>query len=140
MSRNDDTDWYVRIGAREDIGVEFVDEPLVIWHIDTARFCVSMQHDWQHTHRWLKSIQALITRRAYAGFLATQLAGEAGRQRAWTAFFPLLSDMFRCGAPRLMDIAIYLGNWAMPESLRSPIRGLLSKKMKRERPSHHISV
>ena len=128
MSTNDDTDWYVRIGVREDVGIEFVDSPLAIWYSEEGRPCVSRRHDWRRTHSWLKGIQGLITRRAYAGFLATQLAGEAGRQHAWAAFFPLLSDMFRCGEPKPIDLAIYLGNWAMPESLRSPVRGILCRR------------
>jgi hypothetical protein len=128
MSHNDDTDWYVRMAARVDVGVEFVDEPLAIWYVGEARRCVSMQSDWRRTHAWLKGIRTLITPRAYSGFIATQLAGEAGRQHAWTAFFPLLSDMFRRGAPTPMDLALYLGNWAMPEQWRSPIRGLLCRK------------
>ena len=128
MRRNEEAEWYMRIGVREDVGVEFVDSPLVIWYLDEARHCLSIQHDWRGTHAWLKSIQGLITRRAYAGFLATNLAGEAHRQRDWTAFFPLLIDMFRCGEPKPIDVAIFLGNWAMPESQRGRIRSILSKK------------
>jgi hypothetical protein len=128
MSHNDDTDWYVRIGVRDDVAVEFVDEPLAVWNLEQSRPCVSKQNDWRRTHAWLKSIRSLITPRAYSGFIATQLAGEAGRQHAWTAFFFLLNDMFSCGKPKPIDLAIYLGNWAMPEALRSPIRGLFAKK------------
>ena len=129
MSHNDDTDWFVRIGSRDDVGVEFVEEPLAIWYLEEARSCVSMQNDWQRTHVWLKSIRSLITPRSYSAFIATQLAGEAGRQHAWAAFFPLLGDMFSCGKPKPIDLAIYLGNWVMPESLRSSIRSLLYKQI-----------
>ena len=129
MSHNDDTDWFVRIGVRADVGVEFVDEPLAVWHIEETRFCVSMQNDWRRTREWLKSIRTLITPRSYSAFIATQLAGEAGREHAWTAFFPLLSDMYSCGEPKPIDLAIFLGNWAMPESLRSSIRSRLYKKI-----------
>ncbi len=128
MSHNDDTDWLVRICVREDVGVEFVKDPLAIWYIEERRLCVSMQSDWRRTHAWLKSVRPHITRRAYSGFIATQLAGEAGRQHAWTAFFPLLSDMCFCGKLKPMDLALYLGNWAMPESLRSSIRSLLYRE------------
>lgn len=128
MSHNDDTDWFVRIGLRDDVGVEFVDESLAVWHIEEIRFCVSMQNDWRRTREWLNSVRALISPRAYSGFIATQLAGEAGRQHAWTAFFPLLSDMCFSGEPKPIDFALYLGNWAMPESIRSSIRSLLYGK------------
>jgi glycosyltransferase involved in cell wall biosynthesis len=127
--RHEEADWCVRIGVREDVGVEFVDNLLSIWYVEEARPCRSnTAYDWQSTHAWLKSIQGLITRRAYAGFLATSLAGEAHRQHAWAAFFPLLSDMFRRGEPRPIDLAIYLGNWAIPESQRGRIRSILCKK------------
>ena len=128
MRRNEETEWYVRIGVREEVGVEFVDGPLVIWYLDEVRHCLSNRHDWRGSHAWLKSIQGLITRRAYAGHLATNIAGEAHRQRDWTAFSPLLIDMFRYGEPRPIDLAIYLGNWAMPESQRSRIRSIFCKK------------
>ena len=128
MSHNDDTDWLVRFCTRVDAGVEFVKEPLAVWHLEEARFCVSMQSDWRRTHMWLKSIRPLITPRAYSGFIAAQLAGEAGRQRAWKAFFPLLSEMCLCGEPKPIDLALYLGNWAMPQSLRSSIRSLLYRE------------
>jgi glycosyltransferase involved in cell wall biosynthesis len=132
MSHNDDTDWLVRISAREDIRVEFVDEPLAVWYLEETRSCVSMQNDWRRAHAWLNSVRDLITPRAYAGFIATNIAGEAGRQHAWTAFFPLLSDMCFCGGVKPIDLALYLGNWAMPESLRSSIRSRLYRKIEED--------
>jgi glycosyltransferase involved in cell wall biosynthesis len=130
MSRNDDSDWYVHIGMRDDVGLDFVDEPLAIWHLDENRDTVTTRHKWRRTQDWLNTIRPLITSRAYAGFIATQLAGEAAKQHAWVAFFPLLRDMFRLGKPKPIDIALYLGNWAMPESLRSSIRSILGRKQR----------
>lgn len=124
----EEADWYVRISVRDDVGVEFVDDPLAIWYGEEARPSRTAQYDWQGTHTWLKGIQGLITRRAYAGYIATNIAGEAHKQHAWTAFLPLLGDMFRCGDPKLIDLAIYLGNWAIPESQRSRIRSILCNK------------
>jgi glycosyltransferase involved in cell wall biosynthesis len=129
MSRNDDSDWYVRIGVRDDVAVDFVDEPLAIWYVDEKRTALTTTgHNWERSHQWLNDIRPLITSRAYAGFIATQLAGEAAKQHAWSAFFPLLSDMFRLGKPKPIDVALYLGNWAMPEALRSSIRSRLGRK------------
>jgi glycosyltransferase involved in cell wall biosynthesis len=127
MQRHQDSDWYVHIGTRKDVTVEFVDETLAIWYLEENRPSVVRRCNWQRSHNWLNCIRPLITPRAYSGFIATQLAGEAAAQQAWSAFLPLLSDMFRFGKPKLMDLAIYAGNWVMPEMLRSSLRSLLCR-------------
>jgi glycosyltransferase involved in cell wall biosynthesis len=124
LPRHQDTDWYVHIGARKDIKVEFVPEPLAIWYLEENRATIVKRHNWQRSREWLNSIRPLITPRAYAGFIATQLAGEAAAQRSGKAFFPLLRDMFRFGEPKPIDLAIYFGHWVMSSGLRSSLRSV----------------
>jgi glycosyltransferase involved in cell wall biosynthesis len=127
LPRHQDTDWYVRVGTRADVSVEFVDEVLAIWYLDENRSSIVRRHNWERTRDWLNRVRPMITPRAYAGFIATQLAGEASAQKAWPAFFRLLGDMFRYGKPKPMDLALYLGNWLMPPSFRSSVRWALQR-------------
>jgi glycosyltransferase involved in cell wall biosynthesis len=128
MPRHQDSDWYVRIATRRDVAIEFVNEPLAIWYLEENRPSIVRRSNWKCSHSWLNRVRPLITRRAYSGFIATQLAGEAAAQQAWPAFFFLLSDMFRFGKPKFLDLAIYLGNWLMPQRLRSSLRSVLARQ------------
>ena len=128
MPRHQDSDWYVRIGTRPDVAIEFVNEPLAIWYLEENRPNIVRRYNWQSSHSWLNRVRPLITRRAYSGFIATQLLGEAAAQQAWPAFLFLLSDMFRFGKPKFLDLAIYLGNWLMPQRLRSSLRSMLARQ------------
>jgi glycosyltransferase involved in cell wall biosynthesis len=126
LPRHQDTDWYVRIGARKDVVIEFVPEPLAIWYLEENRGSIVKHYNWRASLEWLMRIQPLITPRAFSGFIATQLAGEAANQKAWAAFFPLLHHMCRFGRPKPMDFALFLGNWAVSRQMRSSLRSSLS--------------
>jgi glycosyltransferase involved in cell wall biosynthesis len=124
LPRHQDTDWYVHIGIRNDIKIEFVPEPLAIWYLEENRASIVKRYNWQRSRDWLNGIRPLITPRAYAGFIATQLAGEAAAQRSGRAFFPLLRDMFQFGKPKPIDLAIYFGHWVLSSGLRSSLRSV----------------
>jgi glycosyltransferase involved in cell wall biosynthesis len=128
LPKHQDTDWYVRIGALNDVSIRFVDEPLAIWYLEENRPTIVRSADWKRSFDWINSVRPLITRRAYSGFLATQLAGEASAQRAWSAFAPLTSAMFKLGKPKPIDIAIYMGNWILSRPVRSHLRRLISRR------------
>lgn len=128
LPRHQDTDWYVRIGARTDASVEFVEsEPLAIWYLDENRASIVKINQWERSREWLNSVRSLITPRAYAGFIATQLAREAAAQGSFRGFFQLLRDMIKFGRPGQMDVVLYFGQWLLPGSLRSSVRRLLSR-------------
>ena len=127
LRKHQDTDWYVRIGARSGVSVLFADEALAIWYLEENRPTIVKNYDWQSSFDWLNGIRPLITRRAYSGFLATQLAGEAAAQHAWRAFTPLTAAMFKFGAPKPIDLAIYADNWILSRGVRSSLRSLFSR-------------
>jgi glycosyltransferase involved in cell wall biosynthesis len=127
LPKHQDTDWYVRIGARGDISVKYVDEPLAIWYLEENRPTIVKNYDWKRSFEWLNGVRPLITPRAYSGFLATQLAGEAAAQQAWSAFRPLTSALFKFGEPKPIDLAIYIGNWILTRKVRSSLRRIVSR-------------
>ncbi len=122
LQKHQDWDWLLRVTRIPGVGIEFVDEPLSIWNLEPSRSSVSRRQDWRSSLAWIQARRELVTRRAYAGFIATQIAPQAARQKEWKAFVPLLSEMVRVGRPRTIDIFLLLGMWFVPPSLRDWLR------------------
>lgn len=119
LRRNQDIDWYLRIGELPGAGIEFIPEALSIWYFDQRRETITnSNHNWRDTLTWMRANLRLFTPRAYSGFIATQLAPEAAREGAWKAAAPLLHEFLRRGSPTAMHFAIYLSAWLTPAWLR----------------------
>jgi glycosyltransferase involved in cell wall biosynthesis len=129
LPKHQDTDWYIRAAAEASTEFLFVEEPLVIWYLGEARDTVVRHYDWQRSWSWLLSVREFLTRRSFAGFIATQLAGEAAAQGAtWDAAPFLLRQMFICGRPGVMDIALFVGNCILTPAMRNALRGAFSRR------------
>jgi glycosyltransferase involved in cell wall biosynthesis len=127
LPKHQDTDWYIRAAAVASTQFLFVEEPLVIWYLGESRDTIVRHYDWQRSWRWLLSVRGVLTKRSIAGFIATQLAGEAAAQGAvWEAAPFLLKQMFICGRPGVMDIALFVGNCVLTPAIRTGLRGALS--------------
>lgn len=122
LRKHQDWDWLLRAAMEPGTKIEFVDEPLAIWNLREPTGGVSRKLDWQVSLAWIRERRALVTRRAYAGFIATQIASQAARQKHWNAFLPLLSEMCRIGRPKAIDMCLLLGMWFVPTSLRERLR------------------
>ncbi len=122
LKKHQDWDWLLRVVQTPGTKIEFVSEPLVVWNLDNNRSSVSRSHDWQGSLSWLRERRSLVTRRAYAGFIATQISSQAARQKQWRAFWPLLTEMFQIGKPRAIDLFLLLGMWFVPSSFREWLR------------------
>jgi glycosyltransferase involved in cell wall biosynthesis len=122
LRKHQDWDWLLRAAREPGAKIEFVNEPLAVWNLREAGGGVSRKLDWQASLTWIRDRRGLVTRRAYAGFIATQIASQAARQRHWRAFLPLLAEMFRIGRPKAIDMFLLLGMWLVPASLRERLR------------------
>jgi len=122
LRKHQDWDWLLRAAKEPGTRVEFVNEPLAVWNLREPSGSVSRKLDWQASLNWIRERRGLVTRRAYAGFIATQIASQAARQRHWKAFFPLLTEMFRMGRPKAIDMCLLVGMWLVPGSLRERLR------------------
>lgn len=125
LRKHQDWDWLLRAVKTPGVKIEFVDEPLAIWNLERSQGSVSRRHDWQGSLAWIRGRRELVTSRAYAGFIATQIASQAARQRQWRAFLPLLAEMFQIGTPKAIDVFLFFGMWFVPASLREQLRSSL---------------
>lgn len=134
LRRLQDVDWLVRVGARPEVGVEFVpdQQPLAVW--DQREFSLNLSvrrsaATWREYLEWLDGLRPLLTRRAYSSALLTWLAPSAVRFKETDSFWPLLRAAFRDGSPRPLDVALYLAVWTIPPGLK----GALSRGYERLR-------
>jgi glycosyltransferase involved in cell wall biosynthesis len=118
LRRHQDWDWLLRCSQLPDVKIEYVAEPLAIWHLQATGKSVSRTNAWKISLGWLRNNRDLVTGRAYAGFIATQVAPQAASEGAWKSFFPLAMEMFVSGKPRPIDLVLYLGMWMLPHRLR----------------------
>ena len=133
LKKHQDTDWYVRASAITGFRVMFVGDPLAVWYLGEVRNSIVRNLDWQRSWQWLLGVQALLTRRAFAGFIATQLIGEASAQGCMREALPfLLRQMFLRGRPRPMDCLLFLGNSVFRPSMRGKLRRILSPQVRGE--------
>jgi glycosyltransferase involved in cell wall biosynthesis len=122
LRKHQDWDWLLRAVKIPGVKIEFVDVPLAIWNLERSQTSVGRRYDWQGSLVWIRERRELVTRRAYAGFIATSIASQAARQRQWRAFLPLLTEMFRIGRPKAIDIWLLLAMWFVPGNLRERLR------------------
>ncbi len=125
---HEDWDWLLRANMLNDVGIEYVPEPLVICYIQESRKSASTGHSWRRSLEWIRENQHLVTPRAYAGFVMTVVGPAAARDGDWKAFLPLLQEAMRSGKPQPIDFLLYTGMWLVPQEVRRPLRALLASK------------
>jgi glycosyltransferase involved in cell wall biosynthesis len=118
LARHQDLDWLLRASEFAGSGIEFIPQPLAIWHQAEKRGSISITANWKASFQWLESVRETITRRAYAGFIAGHVASQAALQGEWSNLPYLLSKMITLGAPTFHDIALFLGMWCVPQGFR----------------------
>src|ERR1035438_5537357 len=106
--------------------LEFVHQPLTIWHIEENRQAISANDDWLRSFRWANDSRNFLTNRAYAAFLLVFIASMAAKQRKWGAFLPLLTHAIRSKGTRPIDLLLFAGVWLFPAELRSRLRAFFS--------------
>lgn len=122
LRRHQDLDWILRVSRQDGTGIEFVPKPLAIWHQAEHRSSISTTANWRTSFEWIESVRGMITERAYASFIATNVAPQAARQRHWGAFSFLLRMILARGKPTARDIAGFMGMWFVPQRIRRAIR------------------
>ena len=107
-------------GDRLHEGVVFVPggKPLTTWNVDRGRSRASRAGDWRDSLRWAERERPLISRRAYATVLMTNVSAHAAHDRSFEGLWRLPWEAIRKGRPRLRDFFLYAGVWLLPESLR----------------------
>jgi len=122
LKKHQDWDWVLR-ATRAGARVSFSPEVLVRCEMRT-RASVSRHPDWRCSLAWIHENSHLVTRRAYAGFIATHVAWQAAAEREWKVFVPLLHDAWDNGLLRPADVLRYLGFWFVPSTMRCRLHHL----------------
>lgn len=122
LRRHQDLDWVLRAAEHAGAGIEFVAQPLAIWHQAEHRESISSSTDWRTSLEWIDSVRQIITGRAYASFLGTHIASQAAREGEWAAFPLLLERMVKIGKPNARDLLLFFGMWSVPHGIRRVVR------------------
>ncbi|WGV27784.1 glycosyltransferase family 2 protein [Halotia branconii] len=125
--KHEDWEWLLQVSNLENVGIEFVSEPTAYWHSDIGRQRLSNMGDWQYSLEWIRSVQHLVTSKAYSGFIMTIVSHEASIRKDWSAFWILLRESIKLGKPRLIDYLLYMVIWLLPQDLRQQIRALAKR-------------
>jgi glycosyltransferase involved in cell wall biosynthesis len=122
LKRYQDFDWVLRAAMHEGAGIEFLPEPLAIWHQPEHPAAITPGTNWHASLDWIESVRSIITARAYASFLATQIAPQAAIERDWAAFPLLLQRILTMGKPNSRDLIRFFGIWSVPRRLAPTVR------------------
>lgn len=133
LQRHEDIDWLLRATTLDGVGVQFVStgEPLVIWHREATHHSMSRSTDWRFSLAWINENNHLVTPKAYTSFLMTWLSANAVREGDWKAFLILLWEAYKYGRPTILDAALYVGIWLIPQKIRDRIRISFQKRTRR---------
>lgn len=122
LKRHQDWDWLLRATDLDGVGVLMVDEPLSVWSIEDDRDSVSRRNEWEFSLGWISAHRDRVGARAFAGFIATQIAPQAAREGSLRTLVTLLREMLGQGSPRFRDLALLLAMWFVPRGLRRRVR------------------
>jgi glycosyltransferase involved in cell wall biosynthesis len=130
LPKHEDLDWLLRAVRTPGAAVTFVpsERPLATWHVDRDRPRASTAPDWRRSVAWLRSLDGLVSPRAYAGFCLTWLAADAARERSVEALWRLPWEACRRGRPRALDALLFLAMWLAPTAARDRVARLLTRR------------
>lgn len=115
---HEDWEWLLRVSTLEGVGVEFVPDALVIVRMQENRVSLANRKDWQRSLAWIQENRDLVTPRAYAGFILTQVSRVATREGDRKASWHLLWEAVCFGKPRAVDLLLYTTMWLIPRQVR----------------------
>jgi glycosyltransferase involved in cell wall biosynthesis len=134
-AEHDDWDFLLRLSKKLGVRVETVPEALVKVHWEERRPSLSNSGTWLKSLAWIDSVRPMLTPRAYSGFCLCVAGSRAANERAYSAFFRLLSTAFRNGSPRIRHVLAFLAFWVLPRGARRRLRASLRGRRKRPNPS-----
>ena len=128
LKKHQDWDWVLRAAQIGGVSFTVLPEVLVQIYWEEPRTTISSTPMWEYSLNWLRERRTYFTSPAYACFIASQISPQAARQGNLRAFFLLLHEMYRFGAPRLFDLYLFVGYWTLPQFLRRKIRNYKSQQ------------
>lgn len=120
LRRHQDWDWLIRTERATGMPVTVLPEIVARVRVQDGRarpyFPVDEQLDW------IESVRPLISRRAYSGYLLTQIGVRSAASRDYRLGWWALRTSVRRGRPRLRHVAVFLFLWFVPPGLRRRLR------------------
>lgn len=128
LKRHQDWDWLLRIGARTDVSIELIPEPLAIFYVEEPRASVAKSLDWEFSLDWANANIPAISPRAFSFFIATECVPRASLSGAgFGVYMRLLREFFFKGKPSLNALALFIAFWTLPERRRRQFRDAIRK-------------
>jgi hypothetical protein len=124
LKRHQDWDWLLRAIQYPSVRIEPAgSNPLAVFRVEGNRASVGRVHNWRFSLVWARERKALLTRRAFTGFLATECAAQA-QGEGWRAQFELLAVFLKNGVPPVGDAARFFIFLCVPQARRRWLREL----------------
>jgi glycosyltransferase involved in cell wall biosynthesis len=127
LPRIQETDWVLRVTARQDVELCFVPDALSVWYTEEKRESISSSADWRETLAWIREVRPLVTSRAYADFLLVNVAVQAAAQGDRRALVELAREAFRSGPPGFWAGVLFASLWVVPPEIRRAVRARVSR-------------
>jgi glycosyltransferase involved in cell wall biosynthesis len=121
---HDDWDFLLRLSKGLGVRIETIPEPLVKVYLEDERASVSRSGTWLASLGWVERVRPILTDRAYSGFCLIVAGSRAASERAYPAFWRLLSMAFKGGSPRIRHVVTFLAFWVIPSSVRRRLRAV----------------
>jgi glycosyltransferase involved in cell wall biosynthesis len=128
LVKHQDWDWILRCLVLPGTAVVYVPEALAIWYVENGSARLSRANRWRESLAWIEGMGDIVTPLAHSSFIATYVAQQASDGAVYSAFFPLLARMFKQRIPRPRDLAMFLGAWFFPISLRDRVRRIVHSR------------
>ena len=120
---HDDWGFLLRLSKQQGSQILTVPEVLNVVYFEEQRpSLTSRTSSWAASLRYLDSIRAIVSRRAYSGYCLGVVGDRAARELAYSAFPELLGRAFRYGSPRLSHVLPFLMYWVIPQRLLQELR------------------
>ncbi len=122
LKKHQDWDWLLRAGQQPSVQVQSAgDAPLAVFHVEGDRASVGRVPDWRFSLAWALERRQLFTRRAFAGFVATECAAQAEGE-GFLSRVALMFAFLRNGIPPPAETARFLVFLCIPQHLRRRLR------------------
>lgn len=119
---HDDWDFLIRLGKEHGCRVLTVPEPLVMFRYEQVGPSLSKTGRWRASLAWIDTLGDLVGPQAHASFCLS-VAGAAGANAGELRSIPaVLRHAFRRGHPTLLQLAVYLSFWVLPQATRRRLR------------------
>ena len=66
LKKHQDTEWIIKASKDSRTSISFVEEPLVIWNVESERSTVSGRINWHYTLDWLLDNKSRLSPRAFS--------------------------------------------------------------------------